>query len=117
MRQYLMKAIQDDSRRSGERDCLLLEAQRAEMVRRPRTGPAAPVRRLARLLCHLADRPAQRARRWSTARPQALRGYRAHRALAGHEVLADDRAAAEQVSPPLAPNQLLCGRWPCQHPA
>jgi len=32
--------------------------------------------------------------RWSTARPQALRGYRAHRSLAGHEVLVDDRAAA-----------------------
>jgi hypothetical protein len=50
MRQYLMKAIQDDAQRAGERDCLLLEARRAHVARRPRAGSAAPVRRLARLL-------------------------------------------------------------------
>jgi hypothetical protein len=50
MRQHLMKAIQDDAQRAGERDRLLLEARRAHVVRRPRARPAAPVRRLARLL-------------------------------------------------------------------
>lgn len=107
MRQYLMKAIQDDAQRAGERDRLRLEARRADVARRPRAGPAAPVRRLARLLFRQADRPGQRAGRWSTARPQAPCGYRTHRALAGHEVLADDGAAAEQASPPLAPNRII----------
>jgi hypothetical protein len=50
MRQYLMKAIQDDARRAGERDRLYLEAQRARAPRGPRAGSAAPVRRLALLL-------------------------------------------------------------------
>ena len=50
MRQYLMKAIQDDARRAGERDRLNLEAQRARAPRAPRAGPASPVRRLALLL-------------------------------------------------------------------
>jgi hypothetical protein len=49
MRQYLMKAVQDDAQRAGERDRLLLEARRAHVARRPRARPAAPVRRLARL--------------------------------------------------------------------
>jgi len=48
--QYLSKAVQDDAQRAGERDRLLLEAQRAGRARRPRAGPAAPVWRLARLL-------------------------------------------------------------------
>jgi hypothetical protein len=50
MHRYLMKAIQDDAHRAGERDRLLLDAQRARVARRPRTGPAAPVTRLARML-------------------------------------------------------------------
>ncbi len=50
MRQYLMKAIQDDARRVGERDRLYLEAQRTCAPRRPRAGPPSPVRRLALLL-------------------------------------------------------------------
>ena len=50
MHQYLSKAIQDDAQRAGERGRLLLEAQRARVPRRPRAGPPAPVRRLARLL-------------------------------------------------------------------
>jgi hypothetical protein len=54
MRQYLMKAIQDDARRAGERDRLHLEAQRARMPRRPPADPTAPVRRLARLLLRRA---------------------------------------------------------------
>jgi len=107
MHRYLMKAIQDDAQRAGERDRLLLEARRAHVARRPRAGPAAPVRRLARLLFRQADRLGQRGGRWSTAGPQAPRGYRAHRALAGHEVLVDDGAASEQASPPLAPNQTI----------
>jgi hypothetical protein len=102
-----MKAIQDDAQRAGQRDCLLLEVRRADVARRPRAGLAAPVRRLARLLFRQADRLAQRAGRWSTARPQAPRGYRVHPALAGHEVPVDDGAAAEQASPPLAPNQTI----------
>jgi hypothetical protein len=42
--EYLMKAIQDDARRAGERDRLLLEARRARRARRQRLVPAAPAR-------------------------------------------------------------------------
>ena len=42
--EYLMKAIQDDTRRAGERDRLLLEARRARRARRQRLVPAAPAR-------------------------------------------------------------------------
>jgi hypothetical protein len=48
--EYLSQAIQDDARRAGERDRLLLEARRARAARRPRAARAAPARRLARLL-------------------------------------------------------------------
>ena len=48
--QYLMKARQDDARRAGERDRLLLEARRASQARRQRPDPAAPARRMAQLL-------------------------------------------------------------------
>src|SRR5690242_5481913 len=41
----LMKAIQDDVRRAGERDRLLLEARRARRARRQRLVPVAPARR------------------------------------------------------------------------
>ena len=43
--EYLMKAIQDDARRAGERDRLLREARRARRARRQRLVPAAPARR------------------------------------------------------------------------
>src|SRR5260221_5569832 len=43
--EYLMKAFQDDARRAGERDRLLLEARRARRARRQRLVPAAPARR------------------------------------------------------------------------
>jgi hypothetical protein len=43
--EYLMKAVQDDARRAGERDRLLLEARRARRARRQRRVPAAPARR------------------------------------------------------------------------
>jgi hypothetical protein len=43
--EYLMKAVQDDARRAGERDRLLLEARRARRARRQRLAPAAPARR------------------------------------------------------------------------
>jgi len=42
---YLMKAIQDDARRAGERDRLLREARRARRTRRQRLVPAALARR------------------------------------------------------------------------
>jgi hypothetical protein len=48
--QYLIKARQDDARRAGERDRLLLEARRARRAHRQRPDPAAPARWLARLL-------------------------------------------------------------------
>ena len=54
IRHQLMTASQDDSRRAGERDRLLLEARRARIASRQRPGPAAPARRLARLLFHRA---------------------------------------------------------------
>ena len=43
--EYLMKAVQDDARRAGERGRLLLEARRARRARRQRLVPAAPARR------------------------------------------------------------------------
>ena len=43
--EYLMKAVQDDARRAGERDRLLREARRARRTRRQRLVPAAPARR------------------------------------------------------------------------
>ena len=55
MHEYLTKAIQGDAQRAGERDRLALKAQRARVVRRPRASPAAPVRRLARLLFRWAS--------------------------------------------------------------
>ena len=61
---------------AGLRDCLLLETRRAGVPRRPRAGPAAPVRRLARLLFRQAGRLAQRAGRWSK-----LHGPRPHTAI------------------------------------
>jgi hypothetical protein len=48
--EYLMKARENDAQRAGERDRLLLEARRARRARRQRLVPAAPARRLARLL-------------------------------------------------------------------
>jgi hypothetical protein len=46
----LMKARQDDAGRAGERDRLLLEAQRVRPARRQRGDHAAPVKGFARLL-------------------------------------------------------------------
>ena len=43
--EYLLKAVQDDARRAGERDRLLLEARRARRARRQRLVPTAPARR------------------------------------------------------------------------
>ena len=43
--EYLMKAVQDDARRAGERDRLLREARRARRARRQRLVPAASARR------------------------------------------------------------------------
>ena len=39
--QDLIRAIQDDAQRAGERDRLLLEARRARKTRRPRPDPGA----------------------------------------------------------------------------
>jgi hypothetical protein len=47
---YLMKASQDDAKRAGERDRLLLEVRRAQVTHRKRARPAAPAGRIARLL-------------------------------------------------------------------
>ena len=49
MHEYLVKAVQDDARRAGERDRLLLEARRARRARRQRLIPAAPARRLTEM--------------------------------------------------------------------
>jgi hypothetical protein len=43
--QCLVKAIQDDALRAGERERLLLEARRARRARRQRLAPAVPARR------------------------------------------------------------------------
>jgi hypothetical protein len=49
-RQHLMKALQDDAQRAGERGRLLLEARRARKARRSHPDPAGPARHLAGLL-------------------------------------------------------------------
>jgi hypothetical protein len=54
---YLMRASQDDARRAGERDRVLLEARRLGLTRPPGAALAALVTRGARLL----SRPAGRA--------------------------------------------------------
>ena len=54
IRRSLIEAIQDDARRTGERDRLLLEARRARKACRPLRDPAAPARHLARLLSRWA---------------------------------------------------------------
>ena len=48
--EYLSKAVQHDAQQAGERDRLLRVVGRARMTRPGRVRPAAPVRRLARLL-------------------------------------------------------------------
>ena len=48
--EYLSKAIQDDAQRRGGRARLLLEVRRARPPHRRDTGPAAAVKRKARLL-------------------------------------------------------------------
>jgi hypothetical protein len=50
IREYLMKAVEDDARRAGERDRMLLEARRARIAGRQHAGPATPASRLARIL-------------------------------------------------------------------
>ena len=48
--EYLSKAVQHDAQQAGERDRLLRVARRAHTTRPGCVRPAAPVRRLARLL-------------------------------------------------------------------
>ena len=48
--EYLSKAVQHDAQQAGDRDRLLRVARRARTTRPGRVGPAAPVRRWARLL-------------------------------------------------------------------
>ena len=48
--EYLSKAVQHDAQQAGERDRLLRVAGRAHTTRPGRVRPAAPVRRLARVL-------------------------------------------------------------------
>ena len=49
IRDYLMKAIQDDARRAGERDRLLREARRVRRANRQRRGrPDGKQRRVMR---------------------------------------------------------------------
>jgi hypothetical protein len=52
--QYVSKAVRDDAQLAGERNRLLLEARRARVARRERMVPAAPMRRMARLLLRRA---------------------------------------------------------------
>jgi hypothetical protein len=52
--EYLSKAAQNDAQLAGERNRLILEARRASTTRREPISPAAPVRRLARLLLRRA---------------------------------------------------------------
>jgi hypothetical protein len=48
--EYVSKAVQDDAQLAGQRSRLIREARRARMARRDGVVPAAPVRRMVRLL-------------------------------------------------------------------
>jgi hypothetical protein len=52
--EYLSKAVQHDAQLAAERDRMILVARRADMAGRTRARPAAPTRRLARLLLRRA---------------------------------------------------------------
>jgi len=52
--EYLSKAVQDDAQLAGERNRLILEARHGRIARRERVSPAAPMKRLARLLLRRA---------------------------------------------------------------
>ena len=114
--EYLMKAIQDDARRAGERDRLLREARRARRARRQRLVPAAPARHRTEVgkivvsenvtLDGVIQDPAGdegfRARGWA-----GLIGKPAARQ-------ARARRGAGRRGPPAGPAQLqwLAARWP-----
>jgi hypothetical protein len=53
----LRKAVQDDARRAGEHDRLLLEARRARTIGRQPAGLAAAARRLAAILRRTTAQP------------------------------------------------------------
>jgi hypothetical protein len=107
MRQYIMKAIQDDAQRAGERERLLLEARRAHVARRPRAGPAVLVSRLARLLFRQATAQDTVGRAPVNRTARRLHAAIGYTVLERHEVLVDDGAAAEQTLPPLGPNRTI----------
>ena len=102
MREYLMKAIQDDAQRAGERERLLLEARRAHVARRPRAGPAVLVSRLARLLFRHATAQDTNGRAPVNRTGRRLNAAIEYTTPVWHEVLEDDGAAAEQTLPPPA---------------
>jgi hypothetical protein len=52
--EYVSKAVQDDAQLAGQRSRLIREARRARMARRDGAVPAAPVRRVVRLLLRRA---------------------------------------------------------------
>jgi hypothetical protein len=52
--EYLSKAVQHDAQLAAEQDRLILVARRPGVARRTRARPAAPVRRMARLLLRRA---------------------------------------------------------------
>ena len=54
IRQDLIEAFQDDARRAGEQNRLLLEARRARRARRQRPALATPVWRLRHMLARRA---------------------------------------------------------------
>jgi hypothetical protein len=59
--QYLMQAVQEDARRAGERDRLLLEARRTRKARCERPDPAAI---MTATIKAPASRPVRRRRRF-----------------------------------------------------
>jgi hypothetical protein len=73
----LRKAVQDDARRAGERDRVLLEARRARISARQHAGPAALASRLARILFRRATPPSWAGNpRIEAATPEARAGAR-----------------------------------------
>jgi hypothetical protein len=81
----LMKAYQDDARRAGERDCLLLETRRARGTLRPRPDPDAAAWRLIRLLF----RRVAAAQRTFLTSPEQIAESRAHTSLSPRSTAAE----------------------------
>ena len=85
LRHQLMNCRQDDARRAGERDRLLLETRRARRALRPRSDPDAAAWRLIRLLF----RRVAAVRRTLPASPEQIAESHVHTSLSPRSTAAE----------------------------